>query len=222
MRPEWLWDKDISIEEIQLILKDPQNERFVHVAALLLSRNNVPKDVFDMYLDKLVFVRHWTRIKRQMRRDTWSNPRIVFWQAVYKKLANEFKEKGIKVFERKSEKEFNYLSQEIGQYIKNIRLLEGLTQEDIAIKLDISQQLISRIENGQENLSLATFEKISRALGQKIKLHVHFAQGSYIENLRTTLPEQESSYQFSPVMLSTNATHSIISFSKTEGTNPKI
>lgn len=168
MRPPWLWDKDISKEEIQAILKDPHNERFVNMAALLLSRNNMPKEVFDQYLDRTIFVQNWARIKRQMRKDSWNDPRIVFWQAVYEKLFSEFKAKGIVLRPRREDIALSELSQQIAEKIKTTRHDLGLTQGELAERIGISQQIISRIEKGRNDVRLSTLEKIFRFVGEQL------------------------------------------------------
>lgn len=168
MRPEWLWDKNISVEEIQAILKDPQNERFVNMAALLLSRNNAPKEVFEQYLDRTIFVQNWARIKRQMRKDSWSDPRIVFWQAVYEKLISDFKEKGIVIRARREDIIADEIPQQVAEKIKAARQDLGLTQEELAERIGISQQIISRIEKGRNDIRLSTLEKIFCFLGEQL------------------------------------------------------
>lgn len=170
MRPDWLWDRNIPEEELKDILKDPQHERFVEIAALLLSRNNVPKDIFSQYLDRKVFVQNWRRIKRQMRKNKWNDSRIIFWKAIYEKLFSDYKLKGVEVFERKIEKRNIGLSRDVGQKIRNLREEEKLSQKELAQKMGISQQMISRIETGRENLCFSSLEKIITALGRSISL----------------------------------------------------
>lgn len=168
MRPEWLWDKDIAVEEIQRILKDPQDEHFVNMAALLLSRNNTPKEIFDQYLEKMVFVQHWARIKRQMRKDAWNDPRIIFWQAVYEKLAADFKEQGIAVRRPKEEKPIDDVVQQAAEMVRTTRQKLGLTQSELAARIGISQQVISRIEKGASDIRLLTLGRIFRFLGEHL------------------------------------------------------
>ena len=170
MRPEWLWDKDIPVEEIQAILKDPSHERFISMAALLLSRNNMPKEIFDQYLDRKIFVQHWTRIKRQMRKDSWNDPRIIFWQAVYESLVSELKEKGISIRPRRENIASDAISQRVAEKIKAARQDLALTQNELAERIGISQQIISRVEKGRSNMRLSTLEKILRFLGEKIMI----------------------------------------------------
>ena len=170
MRPEWLWDRNISVKEIQKILKNPKGERFAPIAALLLSRNNMPKEIFEQYLDKTIFVRQWARIKRQMRKNTWNDPRIIFWHAVYKKIVSGFKEKGISIRPTRQEEKIDELSREIARKIKMCRQDSGVTQSELAHKIGISQQIISRIEKGRNDMRLLTLEKIARGLGKKVDI----------------------------------------------------
>ena len=50
---------------------------------------------------------------------------------------------------------------------------KGLTQKEFAQRVGCSQQYISRILKGKENLSLETISKIETALGVSI-LEIHF------------------------------------------------
>ncbi|OGX27944.1 MAG: hypothetical protein A3D10_00115 [Omnitrophica WOR_2 bacterium RIFCSPHIGHO2_02_FULL_48_11] len=168
MRPEWLWDKNISSEEIKKILKDPRHERFLNIAALLLSRNNTPREVFARYLDQKIFVQNWARIKRQMRKDAWNDPRIIFWQAVYEKLGAEFMAKGIALRPAKMEEPADQLIRTIAEKVKLCRRSLGLTQGELAEKIGISQQIISRVEKGRNDIRLLTLEKIFNFLGEQI------------------------------------------------------
>ncbi len=52
----------------------------------------------------------------------------------------------------------------IGQNIKRIRLLKGLSQENIAGSLDKSINFISLVENGKTGLSIQTLIELCRVL----------------------------------------------------------
>lgn len=168
MRPEWLWDRNISIEEIKSILRNPQHERFVEISALLLSRNNIPKEIFEEYLDQVLFTRNWGRMKRQMRKNSWNDPRIIFWQAIYEKLVAGLKDRGITIRPRKENIISSGLDQQIVERIKMFRQDSGLTQSELAERIGISQQIISRIEKGRNDMRLSTLEKIFRFLGEQL------------------------------------------------------
>ena len=140
----------------------------MNIAALLLSRNNIPKEIFDQYLDKMVFVQHWARIKRQMRKDAWNDPRIIFWQAVYEKLVADFREQGIVVRPRRQENSIGHLIYQAAEMVRTARQKLGLTQSELAARIGISQQVISRIEKGASDIRLLTLDKIFCFLGEQV------------------------------------------------------
>ncbi len=49
----------------------------------------------------------------------------------------------------------------------------GLSQNELALKLKTTQSVISRIENGRQNISLDMLQKIADALGKK-SVHISF------------------------------------------------
>ena len=168
MSKDWLWDKNISKKQAVRILRNPKHPQFIFLSSTLLSRKNVPQEVFQDYLQPDEFCRHWAKIKRKMRQDAWNNPRIEFWQAVYEKLLEKFRAKGINIFTEGKEGTVNAFCFEIGQRIKTLRKDRKLTQEMLSKKLNISQQMISRIESGGENISILTLKKIIEKLGANI------------------------------------------------------
>lgn len=171
MKRDWLWDRKVSLAKVKGILRDADHPRFAELSALLLSRKNAPKEVFSEYIDPLVFCKSWNRIKRQMRKDSWNNPRIEFWQHVYSVLLDKYKKEGIAIREAKSVF-INPICSQIGEKIRQFRKGKDWTQADLAEKIGISQQIISRVEKGLENISIATLKKITDALG--IKVHFDF------------------------------------------------
>jgi len=57
---------------------------------------------------------------------------------------------------------------EISMTIEDQRKAKGYTQKDLAKKLGVSQAMVSRWENGEENLTIATLAKIAVALGLEL------------------------------------------------------
>lgn len=163
MKKDWLWDRNLDEMEIKAIFSDVNNPRFVSYSALLLSRKNSAKEVFKDFLKKEDFFVSWSRIKKQMRRNSWNDPRIEYWQAIYDTLKKipEMEELKLREFE---EPVFS-LGKEIGNKIKEVRQKSGLTQKKLAKKLKISQQIISRIESGKQNISLETLNNVCKSLG---------------------------------------------------------
>jgi len=168
MKDNWLWDRKMRDAAAKKILKAPDSAKFVDLAALLLARKNEPREVLKDYLDPLVFCRYWPRIKRKMRQDRWGEPRIIFWQAIYEKLADRYRERGVIFKKEDSIKE--PLLAETGTKIKEVRHRLGHSQKALAKKMGVSQQLISRIEKGGENVSLVTLTNIARAMGKRVEI----------------------------------------------------
>lgn len=168
MKRDWLWDRRTSLRRIRQIFGNPDSPEYIRWAALLLSRKNIPKEIFSEYIEPLDFCRRWPQIKRLMRKDSWNNPRIEFWQAVYENLMQRYKGKQILIRQKKGVP--NGLCREAGDLVKNLRIKSGITQEDLAHRLGVSQQLVSRIEKGYENISLVTLGKIARQFAVKVKL----------------------------------------------------
>ena len=178
LKRDWLWDRKITVKEAKSILSNPENERFLSLSGLLLSRKNSPEEVLKNYLDPSDFLQNWNKIKRCMRRDNWNNPRIEFWQAIHDKLKEKFKKKGIlPVKEKVASKMGNEFFKTVADKIKGVRKQKGITQNQLAKKLKISQQVISRIENGTQNISLFTLRKIAESLGATLHLEISEKKG---------------------------------------------
>lgn len=169
MKNNWLWDRKITDGEAKKILKKPGAENFITMAALLLSRKNESRDVFKNYISPLAFCKYWPSIKRKMRQDKWADPRIVFWQAIYEKLMTRYREKGMSFRQESPARE--KFCEAIGKKMSVVRRGQGLSQKQLAKKIGISQQVISRIESGGENVSLITLTRIARALDKKIEIN---------------------------------------------------
>ncbi len=58
----------------------------------------------------------------------------------------------------------------IGAMIRQIRESAGLTQEELADKLNTKKTAISRIENHAEDIKFSTLERVASALGRKLKI----------------------------------------------------
>lgn len=173
MTRNWLWDRDISSRKLKKIFGNINDPAFTRWAAVLLSRNNVPREVFSKYIQAIDFCRCWNDIKKIMRRDKWNDPRIDFWQAIYEGLLAKYRREGTKVFISKKKKTTYRICKEVGNDIKMLRKRKGLTQKMLAEKLKVSQQLISRIESGYENISLLVLDKIAKQLGVIVKVGIN-------------------------------------------------
>lgn len=60
----------------------------------------------------------------------------------------------------------------IGVLLKQAREQAGLTQEDVARKLNTKKTAVSRIENHAEDIRLSTLEKYAKAFGKKLRVEL--------------------------------------------------
>ena len=65
-----------------------------------------------------------------------------------------------------------YQSFKFGVLLKEARKEAGLTQLDLASKLQTKKSAISRIENHSEDIKLSTLERFASALGKKLEIHL--------------------------------------------------
>ena len=61
----------------------------------------------------------------------------------------------------------------LGIMLRQARESAGLTQEELARKLNTKKSAISRIENHAEDIRLSTLEKVAAALGKTLKLSIN-------------------------------------------------
>lgn len=164
MRINWLWDSRIGETEVKKILKDENHPKFDLYAEKLLSRVSDPKMVFSI-VDKVTFCKRWPGIKKRLNKDRWLKDRVVFWQTIYERIHERLKKEGIKI---RQPQEIKVPPERIklAQQIRQIRLRLGYTQKDLARKLGVIQQYISKIENGRENVSVDTLARIADAFGK--------------------------------------------------------
>jgi len=79
---------------------------------------------------------------------------------------------------KKSDKEFEknfdtgYQEFKIGEILKQARLEKGLTQEDIANKLNTKKSAISRIENHAQDIRLSTLQNFAKTVGKELRIEL--------------------------------------------------
>lgn len=166
MKINWLWDSRLGENKAREILKDGNHPKFDIYAEKLFSRVNDPKVAFGI-VDKVTFCKKWPGIKKRMRKDRWLKDRVVFWQTIYEHILEGLKEQGIKI-RQSQEVKIPPERMKLAQEIKDIRVKSGYTQRDIAKKLGVIQQYISKIENGYENFSVDTLKRIADVFDKRL------------------------------------------------------
>jgi ribosome-binding protein aMBF1 (putative translation factor) len=68
--------------------------------------------------------------------------------------------------------DIGYQNFKIGVMLKRLREKSGLTQEQLADKLQTKKSVISRIENHSEDIKLSTLSRYAKSLGRRIKIEV--------------------------------------------------
>jgi transcriptional regulator with XRE-family HTH domain len=52
----------------------------------------------------------------------------------------------------------------IGQRIRELRLIKGISQEQLALRAELDRTYMTSVENGKRNISIQNIEKIIKAL----------------------------------------------------------
>ena len=74
--------------------------------------------------------------------------------------------------------ESGYAEFKIGVLLRMAREEAGLTQEEVAERLQTKKSAISRIENHASDIRLSTLEKYAKALGRQLALELRPARGN--------------------------------------------
>ena len=72
-------------------------------------------------------------------------------------------------FREKVEEEYENLK--LGEEIRQLRLSNGMTQEELAQKMSTTKSAVSRLENHSESVRLATMEKVARVFKKKVVIN---------------------------------------------------
>ena len=68
--------------------------------------------------------------------------------------------------------ETGYEEFKVGLLLKELRKKEGMTQEELAIKLKTKKSVISRMENHTEDIRLSTIGKVAEVFGKKVLITI--------------------------------------------------
>ena len=170
MKINWLWDTRLNEQEVKNILKDPSNPRFPIYVGKLISRVEKPEVVFN-FINRVDFCRKWPVIRKRLEKDAWSRNKLVFWQEQYKKERELLQEQGLKLRVRR---ETAYIPERINiaQILTKQRKQAGYTQEQLAEKLGVIQQFISRVESGQENVCIGTLKRFAEVFHKRLIIEI--------------------------------------------------
>jgi DNA-binding XRE family transcriptional regulator len=135
----------------------------------VLKQFNVDKDS-PAYI--LFDSNEFAKVKLAGNTLSWSNVEQYITIRNGKKMKVPY-EIGADVLLKYSHPEKSELSLKLGQMIRETRLKNGLTQQDLALKSGTSRTYISRIENDRSDLEIATLRKIiETGLGKRLEIQI--------------------------------------------------
>lgn len=68
------------------------------------------------------------------------------------------------------------IKEKVGNRIKELRLKQGLSQEEFAFKCDLDRTYITSLERGKRNVSLVNLEKIANAFSMTLSEFFNFKE----------------------------------------------
>lgn len=71
----------------------------------------------------------------------------------------------------------------ISKFLVDYRIANSMTQKDLAKKLNVSQVMVSKYENGEYNFTLKKLCEISEILGAKLSLEMMEEKGDTFDTL---------------------------------------
>ncbi len=166
MKVNWLWDTRLKEQEVRDILKDPGNPRFSIYAEKLISRVQKPEVVFS-FINQADFCRKWPVIRKRLEKDAWSKEKISFWRKQYKHERDLLHKQGIRIRIR-HEGATTPERLQISQMLRKQRQDSSFTQMELAEKLGVIQQYISRVESGRENVCISTLKKFAEVFHKRL------------------------------------------------------
>lgn len=169
IKHNWLWDVKSNEEEIKQILKSDKDPRFLLYAGLLLSRNNDPDYVFHL-IDKEAFCQYWPLIKERIDQSGWFSPyKSSYWGPIYEKTIRELKQKGEDV-SRFPDIAITKNRFHVALQIRKLRKHARFNQEELAMRLGVKQQYVSKLETGRVNPSVETLGKIANIFAKDLEI----------------------------------------------------
>lgn len=75
--------------------------------------------------------------------------------------------------------EIGYEQFKLGVLLREAREKAGLTQEELARRMNTKKSAISRIENHVEDIKLSTLEKFAQAIGKTLRLRINYEKEAH-------------------------------------------
>ncbi len=154
---KYFWDLNERAQKdtINKVLKDPDHPKYLSRIHTLLSRCDRPGEVF-LFIGKEQFIDTWPDIRKYWKRSAYAIDFLAWWETVYEQLIEKSTPgKPLKTLI------------EIGENIRKARIERGMSQNELAGISHIKQPDISKMENGQINITIETLYKLLTILKVK-------------------------------------------------------
>lgn len=159
---KYFWDLNKrALKETIDILRNPGHPKFVSRLVTLLSRCDKPRELFS-FISKKRFIESWPKIQRYWTKVQQESEFRDWWKTIYEQLLQKYSKKEKTPKGRPLE-----LSLKTGGIIRDARIRMGLSQMELASKVGMKQPDISRIEEGEKNITLKTLAALCKVLGIK-------------------------------------------------------
>lgn len=70
------------------------------------------------------------------------------------------------------------LEREISAQFIDIRLKMGMTQEQFADHMGLKQSFVSRLENGEQNMTISTLQQIAKRAGANVNVDISLEESA--------------------------------------------
>ena len=155
---KYFWDlNEKALTETADILKDPDHDRFQQRMVRLLSRCQSPEELFSV-ISKENFVKAWPKLSRYWAKIEKISDFRDWWQTIYEEILRR-QGKATKAMGEPSA-----LFKNIGAKIREARIEKEISQKDLALAVGMKQPDISKIEEGEKNITLETLARICKYL----------------------------------------------------------
>jgi DNA-binding Xre family transcriptional regulator len=159
---KYFWDlNEKALRETKRILKNPDHPKFAIRMVTLLSRCDQPKELFSL-ISKKLFMEKWPKIRSYWVKITKESDFRDWWQTIYEQILDGFGRKS-----KKPKGKPSTLFLRVGKLIKEARVKNGLSQKELAVRTEMKQPDISKIEEGKKNITLTTLARIYTILDIK-------------------------------------------------------
>jgi len=156
---KYFWDlNEAELAKTRRVLRTPNHPRFAQRMTTLLSRCDQPTELFSV-LPKKNFIEAWPIIRSYwIRRERTSHHRD-WWETLYEQM--------VETNATKTTGRSSAIFQKLGDAIKEKRVVLGLNQKQLAQRTQLSQSVVSQIEDGKKNITLFTLIRLCKVLGIK-------------------------------------------------------